>query len=109
MNSNNIWDTIKELKNTQKKLSATEMITNINTQENKNKLSYVRIPSKDDYIPETSHIKYMRPIKVIPNYLGSSTNKKEEELKLFLENTEPNLFLEETGPKLKSINLSKKI
>ena len=106
MNSNNIWDTIKELKNTHKKKSVTEMITNINTQENKNKLSYVKIPSKNDYLPKTSHIKYMRPIKPIPNYLGSSTSNNVEKQKLFLEEIQLKLFLEETEPKLKSINYS---
>jgi hypothetical protein len=78
MNSTNIWDTIKKLKNKPQKLSVIEMITNINTQGNKNKLSYDRIPSKYGYLPETSNIKYMRPKKTIPNYLGSSARKKVE-------------------------------
>jgi hypothetical protein len=97
MNSNNIWDTIKELKNTPKKLSVSEMITNINTKENKNKIFTIKIPSKNGYLPETSQIKYMRPIKSIPNYLGSSIVKKV---------VEPKLLLNEIEPKLKSINYS---
>jgi hypothetical protein len=91
MNSTNIWDTIKKLKNKPQKLSVIEMITDINTQGNKNKLSYDRIPSKYGYLPETSNIKYMRPIKTIPNYLGSLASKKEKPI-LKLTNYSNNTF-----------------